>query len=109
MQRVAPRDALSIQPHVALLDGAEAWQQQGRSHFPHHTLGLDILHATAYLWDTATARLGATHPGRTPWGRTHLEQVLAGPTDTVLTALGAEAHDPMRTETPWRAVLRTVG
>src|SRR3989454_900270 len=109
VQRVAPRDALSIQHRVALTDGAEALQQQVLSHFPQHTLVLDIIHVTEYLWDTANALRGETHPGRTPWVRTHLEQVLAGQTDTVLTALTAEANDPMRTETQRRAILRTVG
>lgn len=109
VQRVAQRDALSIQPRVALTDGAEALQQQLLSHVPHSTLVLDILHATESLWDTANALRGETHPGRTTWVRTHLEQVLAGQTDTVLTALVAEANDPMHTETQRRAVLRTVG
>ena len=109
VQRVAQREALSIQHRVALTDGAEALQQQLLSHFPHHTLVLDIIHVTEYLWDTANALRGETHPGRTPWVRTHLEQVLAGQTDTVLTALTAEANDPMRTETQRRAILRTVG
>ena len=109
VQRVAQRDVLSIQHRVALTDGAEALQQQLLSHFPHHTLVLDIIHATEYLWDTANALLGESHLGRTAWVRTHLEQVLAGQTDTVLAALAAEANDPMHTETQRRAVLRTVG
>jgi len=67
VQRVAPRDALSIQHRVALTDGAEALPQQLLSHLPHHPLVLDILHATASLWDTANALLGETHPGRTPY------------------------------------------
>ena len=109
VQRVALREALSLQHRVALTAGAEALHQQCMSHVPQHTLVLDLLHATAYLWDTANALVGETHPGRTPWGRTHLEQVRAGQTDTVLTALAAEAHDPMRTETQRRAVLRPMG
>ncbi len=109
MQRVAQRDVVSIEHRVALTDGAEALHQQWLSHLPHHPLVLDIIHVTAYLWDTANALLGETPPDRTPWVRTHLEQGLAGQTDTVLTALVAEANDPMRTETQRRAILRTVG
>jgi len=52
------------QQRVALTDGAEALQQPWVSHCPEHTLVLDIIHATEYLWDTANALLGATHPQR---------------------------------------------
>jgi hypothetical protein len=107
--RGAPRDAVALQHRVALTAGAEALQQQWLSHCPQDTLVLDILHATAYLWDTANALLGDTAPGRTPWGRTHLEQVRAGQTDAVMTALTTEANAPTRTAAQQRAVLRTVG
>jgi hypothetical protein len=109
MPRVAQRDGPPIQHRVALTDGAEALQQQLMLHFPQHTLVLDIIHATEYLWDTANALLGEIHPGRSAWVRTHLEQVLAGQTDTVITALAAEADDPTRTGTQRQAALRTVG
>ena len=109
MPRVAQRDGPPIQHRVALTDGAEALQQQLMLHFPQHTLVLDILHATEYLWDTAKALLGEIHPGRSAWVRTHLEQVLAGQTDTVIPALAAEADDPTRTGPQRQAALRTVG
>ena len=109
MPRVAQRDGPPIQHRVALTDGAEALQQQLMLHFPQHTLVLDIIHATAYLWDTANALLGETHPGRSAWVHTHLEQVLAGQTDTVIIALAAEANDPTRTGMQRQAALRTVG
>jgi hypothetical protein len=66
--RVAQRDGPHIQPRVARTDGAEARQQQVVTHVPAHTLGLDIIHATEYLWDTANTLLGETHPQRLAWG-----------------------------------------
>jgi hypothetical protein len=108
-QRVAQRDGPHIQPRVARTDGAEALQQQVVSHFPAHTLVLDSIHATAYLWDTANALLGATHPPRVTWVRAYLEPLLAGQTDAVITVLEAEAHDPTCTATQRQAVRRTIG
>jgi hypothetical protein len=73
VERVARREGPQIQHRVALSDGAEALQQQLVTHLPQHTLVLDIIHATAYLWDTANALLGETHPHRTLWVRHYLE------------------------------------
>jgi hypothetical protein len=107
--RVTQRDGPHIQHHVALTDGAEALQQQLVTHFPQYTLVLDIIHATEYLWDTANALLGETHPQRLAWVRAYLESLLAGQTDAVITALEAEVHDPTCTVTQRQAVRRTVG
>jgi hypothetical protein len=109
MPRVAPRAGPSIPPRVALTDGAEALQQQGGTHVPAYTLSLDVIQATEYLWDTANAWLGETHPQRLAWVRADLEPLLAGQTDAVITALEAEAQDPTCTVTPQQAVRRTVG
>ena len=108
-QRVAQRQGPHLQQRVALTDGAEALQQQLLSHFPEHTLVLDIIHATEYLWDTANALLGETHPQRGVWVRADLEALLAGETDAVITALEAEGKDPTWTGTQRQAVRRTVG
>jgi hypothetical protein len=108
-QRVAMRDGPHIQQHVALTDGAEALQQQMVTHFPQYTLILDIMHATEYLWDTANALLGETHPQRLAWVRAYLEPLLAGQTDAVIKALEAEGHDPTHTGLQRQAVRRTVG
>jgi hypothetical protein len=94
---------------VALSDGAEALQQQLVTHLPQHTLVLDIIHATAYLWDTANALLGETHPHRTVWVRHYLELLVAGQADVVITALEEEAKEPSWTAAQWHAVQRTVG
>ena len=107
--RVAQRAGPHIQHHVALTEGAEARQPQVVTRFPAHTVLLDIIHATESLGDTATALLGETHPQRTAWVRADLEARLAGPTGPVITALAAEANDPMRTATPRQAVQHTVG
>ena len=85
-QRVAQRDGPPIHQHVARTAGAEALPQQVLTHVPEFTLILDIIHATASLWDTANVRLGETHPPRTTWVRAYLEALLAGQTDAVLTA-----------------------
>jgi hypothetical protein len=67
-QQVAQREGPHIQQRVALSDGAEALQEQWLAHFPEPTLVLDIIHTTEYLWDTADALLGETHPPRTAVG-----------------------------------------
>jgi hypothetical protein len=108
-QRAAQRDGPHIQHNVALTDGAEALQQQVVIHFPEYTLILDIIHATEYLWDTANALLGETHPHRTAWVRAYLEPLLAGQTDAVIATLEAEGHDPTQTTAQRQAVQRTIG
>jgi hypothetical protein len=108
-QRVAQREGPHIQQRMALTDGAEALQQLVVSHFPEHTLVLDIIHATEYLWDTANALLGETHPQRSAWVRAYLEPLLAGQSAAVITALEAEAKHPRCTRLQRQAVGRTVG
>jgi hypothetical protein len=108
-QRVAQREGPHIQERVALSDGAEALQQQLMTHFPEYPLILDIIHATEYLWGTATALLGETHPHRTAWVRAYLEPLLAGQIGAVITALEAEGHDPTHTAAQRQAARRTVG
>jgi hypothetical protein len=108
-QRVAQRDGPHIQQRVALTDGAESLQQQLLTPVPHYTWILDIIHATEYLWDTANALLGETHPHRPSWVHAYLEPLLAGQTDAVITALEAEGHDPTHTVLQRQVVRRTVG
>ena len=108
-QRVTQREGPHLQQRVALTDGAEALPQQLLSHFPEHTLVLDIIHATESRWDTANALLGETHPQRVVWVRAYLEALLAGETAAVITALEAEGKDPTWTGTQRQAVRRTVG
>jgi hypothetical protein len=107
--RAGPREGPHMQPRVALTEGAEALQAQMMPHVPEHTLGLDVLPATEYLWDTATALLGETYPHRMPWVCTYVEPRLSGETAAVIAALAAEVHDPTGTATPRQVVRRTVG
>ncbi len=107
--RARQREGPHIQERVALTAGAEARQQQIAAHFPRHTLVLDIIHATDYLWNAANALLGETHPDRLGWIRTHLAQLLAGDTPAVITALEAAAQDPARTVVQRKALLGTAG
>ncbi len=108
-QRAGIRDGHPIQDRVALTDGAEPLQLQMQTQLPTYTLVLDIIHATEYLWDTATALLGETNPGRTPWVRGHLEAILMGHTATVITALERELQQPDRTATQGAALQTTIG
>jgi hypothetical protein len=104
VQRVTQREGPQSQHRVTLTDGVEALPQQVVTHLSEHTLVLDIMHATEYLWDTANLLLGATHPHRTVWVRSYLEPLVAGWTQAVLAALEAEADDPTYTATQRRAV-----
>src|SRR6266540_5228335 len=63
-QRAVQRDGQQIRARVAVTDGAESLQQHMTTAFPEHTLILDIIHASEYLWATATALLGETNPSR---------------------------------------------
>ena len=108
-QRAAQRGGVPDQQRVALTDGAEALQEQLLAHFPAHTLVLDIIHATEYLWDAANALLGERHPARKGWVRTRLEQVVGGATMTVIADLEATAQDAELTETQRKVVLKTAG
>ncbi len=106
-QRAAQRG--DAPQRVALTDGAEALQDQLLAHFPEHTLVLDIIHATEYLWDAATALLGESHPERKAWVRTRLAQVVGGASVTVIAELEATAQAAELTETQRKAVLKTAG
>jgi hypothetical protein len=108
-QRVAQRDNRQIRARVALTDGAESLQQHMLTSFPDYTLILDIIHASEYLWATATALLGETSPTRTAWVATKLELVLAGQTQSVISQLAQEVAHPDWTEAQRAAIERTIG
>jgi hypothetical protein len=108
-QRAEQRCGTPISQRVALTDGAEAVQTQLQAHFPEHTLVLDIIHASEYLWEVANALLGERHPARTAWIRPRLEQVLSGATATVIAELEALAQAPEWTEAQRRVVEKTAG
>lgn len=108
-QRAVQRDHPHICARVALTDGAESLQQQMLSAFPEHTLILDIIHASEYLWASATAMLGETSPLRTPWVALKLDLLLSGQVDTLIADLTAEAASATWTETQRSAVERTIG
>jgi len=109
VQRAAQRDNRQILARVALTDGAESLQQHMLTSFPDYTLILDIIHASEYLWDTATALLGETNPARTTWVAAKLDLVLAGQTDTVIVQLRQDLARPTWTETQRKAIERTIG
>ncbi len=108
-QRARQRLGPQIQARVALTDGAEALQTQLQAHFPDHTLVLDIIHASEYLWDVANALLGERHPERRAWVRTRLEQVLSGATAALIVELEELAAAPDWTAAQRKVVETTVG
>src|SRR5262249_7366967 len=108
-QRAALRVGPSITDRVALSDGAEALQQQMLTQVAEYVLVLDIIHATEYLWDTADALLGETDPGRTPWVKRNLEQLLMGQTSAVIVLLEQTANEPGRTAAQVQALQKTAG
>ncbi len=108
-QRALLRAGPPVHQRVALTDGAEALQTQLLAHFPEHTLVLDIIHASEYLWDAANALLGERHPARKAWVRARLEQVLSGATDQVIAELEDLAQAPEWTETQRKVVEKTAG
>src|SRR5438034_220285 len=108
-QRAAQRDGQHIRARLALTDGAESLQQHMLTAFPEHTLILDIIHASEYLWATATAVLGETSPLRTPWVALKLDLLLTGQVDTLIADLTAEAVRATWTETQRTAIARTIG
>lgn len=108
-QRAMLRDGPHIQSRVALTDGAESFQQQLLSAFPGFTLVLDIIHASEYLWDTATALLGETNPARSSWVSAKLALVLHGQSATVVSQLRHQASEPGWSEVQRKALQRTIG
>jgi hypothetical protein len=108
-QRAAQRDGWHICARVALTDGAESLQEHRTTAVPTYTLILDSIHASEYLWDTATALLGETNPARTSWVAAKLDLVLAGQTDTIIVQLTQAASHPTWTDTQRKAMERTLG
>ena len=108
-QRAALREGSQVRDRVALSDGAEALQEQMRTHLPDYTLVLDVIHATEYLWDAANALLGETAPERLPWVRQHLGQILSGQTAVVIAELERLAAAPERTATQVQVLRTTIG
>ena len=70
---------------------------------------MDIIHASEYLWATATAVLGESSPLRTPWVARKLDLLLRGQVDTLIADLTAEAARMTWTETQRTAIERTIG
>ncbi len=108
-QRAAQRDGQHIRARVALTDGAESLQQHMITTFAEHTLILDIIHASEYLWATATALLGETSPLRTPWVAAKLDLLVAGQVGTLIAQLTTEAAGSAWTELQRTAIQRTMG
>src|SRR5262249_39279715 len=98
-----------IRDRVALTDGAEALQDQMLTHLAAYTLVLDIIHASEYLWASANALLGESHPERTGWVRSHLAKILHGQTEAVIASLEKTANAPGRTAAQVQALHKTIG
>jgi hypothetical protein len=113
VRRLAERARLRDGPHVlsrvALSDGAEPLQEHMQVELPDFTLVLDIIHATEYLWDSATALVGESSPERSVWVRQHLQGILSGQTAAVIQAVAKEAEQPERTATQVATLRKTIG
>ena len=107
-QAVGRRAAASSAARVTVCDGAEALQDELRRLLPRHTLVLDIIHATEYLWEAATALLGQRHPGRLAWMRQQLTLLVGGQTAQVIAALEAAAASPECATQQRAALTRTI-
>jgi hypothetical protein len=108
-RQVERRDGSHIQHRVALTDGDEALQNRVVDRFSEFDLVLDIIHASEYLWDSANAVLGETHPDRTPWVSEQLLLILSGNTSTVIQTLQDLAQDPSLAPSQLKALNTTIG
>jgi hypothetical protein len=108
-QRVEQREGDPIQYRVALTDGDPALQDRMMDTFSQSTLVLDIIHVSEYLWDTANAVLGETHPDRTPWVREQLLLILSGKTPTVIQTLQDLAQDASLSGSQRQTLNTTIG
>jgi len=98
VRSVACRDGAHITHRVALTDGCQALQERVQQQFPTFTLILDLIPATEYLWDAATALLGETHPDRTAWVKARTLLLLQSRALQVADDLTHLAQEPRRTK-----------
>ncbi len=76
---------------VVLGDGAHWLWDLAELHFPQATQILDWFHATAYVWDAATAIWGAADASRRAWAERQVTALWQGQVADVLDALQAQA------------------
>ncbi len=76
-------------PLKVLGDGAHWLWELADLHFPQATQILDWFHATAYVWDAATAIWGTADAARRAWAEQYMTALWQGQVATVLTALQA--------------------
>ena len=83
MARLQHRDPEGRKPIIALVDGKLELETQLRQQLHDHQMDhrlqaviLDIMHASEYVWEVATALYGETHPHREVWVEDHLRALL---------------------------------
>jgi len=83
MDRLQHRDPAGTKPLIILVDGKLELETQLRQHLHDrqmahrlHAVILDIMHASEYVWDAATALYGETHPYREVWVEDKLRALL---------------------------------
>ncbi len=76
---------------VVLGDGAQWLWDLAEFHFPQATQILDWFHATAYVWDAATAIWGTADAARRAWAEQQVTALWQGQVADVLGALQAQA------------------
>lgn len=87
----ARREGVQVQARVALTDGSEPLQQQLLTQLPAHTLILDIIHVTEYIWKAGTALYGETDPQRQPWVEAQMCEILSSRSERVIQRLEEKA------------------
>lgn len=108
-QRVAQREGEHIQQRVALTDGDGALQNQARDRLSKFHLVLDVIHASEYLWDTANAVFGETHPNRIAWVGEQLLRILSGKTAVVIQTLESLGQDPSTSPSQRQSLNTAIG
>lgn len=86
-QEAARRGVVVAEEVVVLGDGAHWIWNLADTHFPQATQILDWYHASAYVWDAATAIWGETGSERAAWAHQQLDALWAGQVEAVLAEL----------------------
>ena len=107
-KQAVKREGEHITARVALTDGAAPLQHQMVKQLPDHTLILDIIHASEYLWKAGNGVYGETSLKRDPWVKEQMLLMLSGKTQQIIDELRKLASAAGCTRRASRAILGTV-
>lgn len=86
-QEAVRRGVLTAEEVVVLGDGAHWIWNIAERHFPRATQIVDWYHASAYVWNAASAIWGEAGPERTTWAHAQLDRLWEGQVQEVLLEL----------------------